>query len=411
MNKEIEAVNSEHEKNINQDNWRQQQIIRTLSNPNHPFNMFSTGNKSTFKKINPKLLHKKLNEFYIKYYVPSNMRLTIISNEELETIQNQVTKYFGDIRAETKEENKQTYGSLPDSENAFYKGNLGKLIYFKKLASTLSLDIIFSIDEVLSKYQTKPDDYLTYLLKYSGEGSFISFLKENNYAIKLDAGIINSFTDFSQYAITISLTNEGYKNIEKVIQMTFSYIKKIKELRINRDTYFEIKNINDIKFKFLEKSTKYGPYLSSLAGNMFDYNYKEILFGDFIHKKYNETVIRNFLDSIAPENSLIFIGSNKLPENNFTKKYFNSTTMLKEEWYGTEYMEIKLSENLMENLTVFKDKLPLAIRPENLFITKELNLLTCSKKKLNCFTEKDLIEPSIFYNDTKIRMWAKVIFS
>ena len=145
MNKEIEAVNSEHEKNINQDNWRQQQIIRTLSNPNHPFNMFSTGNKSTFKKINPKLLHKKLNEFYIKYYVPSNMRLTIISNEELETIQDQVTKYFGDIRAETKEENKQTYGSLPDSENAFYKGNLGKLIYFKKLASTLSLDIIFSI--------------------------------------------------------------------------------------------------------------------------------------------------------------------------------------------------------------------------------------------------------------------------
>ena len=243
MNKEIEAVNSEHEKNINQDNWRQQQIIRTLSNPNHPFNMFSTGNKSTFKKINPKLLHKKLNEFYIKYYVPSNMRLTIISNEELETIQDQVTKYFGDIRAETKEENKQTYGSLPDSENAFYKGNLGKLIYFKKLASTLSLDIIFSIDEVLSKYQTKPDDYLTYLLKYSGEGSFISFLKENNYAIKLDAGIINSFTDFSQYAITISLTNEGYKNIEKVIQMTFSYIKKIKELRINRDTYFEIKNM------------------------------------------------------------------------------------------------------------------------------------------------------------------------
>ena len=68
MNKEIEAVNSEHEKNINQDNWRQQQIIRTLSNPNHPFNMFSTGNKSTFKKINPKLLHKKLNEFYLHIF-------------------------------------------------------------------------------------------------------------------------------------------------------------------------------------------------------------------------------------------------------------------------------------------------------------------------------------------------------
>ena len=181
MNKEIDAVNSEHEKNINQDNWRQQQLIRALANANHPFSKFSTGNKETLKNIDHKLLHAKLLEFYNKYYVPNNMKLTIISNQDLETMQEQVTKYFGDIRQGSEEENKKVYGAVtPRGENAFYNENLGKIVWFKKLSSNINLDIIFTIDEVMSKYKSKPEDYFSYLIIYSGEGSFISLLKEKN---------------------------------------------------------------------------------------------------------------------------------------------------------------------------------------------------------------------------------------
>jgi len=44
--KEINAINSEHEKNKADDNWRLKQLKRSLSVPNHPFNMFGTGNPS-----------------------------------------------------------------------------------------------------------------------------------------------------------------------------------------------------------------------------------------------------------------------------------------------------------------------------------------------------------------------------
>jgi len=409
MNKEIDAVNSEHEKNINQDNWRQQQIIRLLANPNHPFNSFSTGNNVTLRNIEPIFLHQKIVNFYNSYYVPSNMRLTVISDQDLDIIQEQVTKYFGNIRTENKEVNVKTYGTFPRNENAFYKDNLGKIVYFKKLGSSSSLDFVFSIDEVNSKYKIKPENYLTYLIKYSGEGSLIRYLKENNYAISLDAGIINSFSDFSQYAITITLTNNGLAHIQKVIDLTFGYINQIKETKINKDTYLEIKNIYDNKFKFLEKSTSYGTYLSNIAGNMFDYNYKEILYGDYMHKVYNETLISNFLDSIKPENVLIFIGSKTPPNLNFTLNYFNQTSFKKERWYGTGYMERKLNETERELLSRRHNVSILGIRPQNLFITKEKSISRCLEIDPDCFNENDIIIPNLFYNDSKLKLWVKVI--
>ena len=40
MKKEINNLNNENERNINNDNWRQNQLIRSLANPHHPFSKF-----------------------------------------------------------------------------------------------------------------------------------------------------------------------------------------------------------------------------------------------------------------------------------------------------------------------------------------------------------------------------------
>ena len=77
INKEINAINSENQKNLNQDNWRQYQLIKYLSNPEHPFNKFSTGNYKTLNAITSELLNKRLKDFFNKFYNTANMRLII----------------------------------------------------------------------------------------------------------------------------------------------------------------------------------------------------------------------------------------------------------------------------------------------------------------------------------------------
>lgn len=43
VEREVNAVNSEHDKNKVIDSWRLDQLKRNMADPNHPFNMFKTG--------------------------------------------------------------------------------------------------------------------------------------------------------------------------------------------------------------------------------------------------------------------------------------------------------------------------------------------------------------------------------
>lgn len=59
--KEINAVDSEHQKNILNDSWRKYQLSKYLSKQGHPYNKFSTGNKETLTCEN---LQTMLSNFY-----------------------------------------------------------------------------------------------------------------------------------------------------------------------------------------------------------------------------------------------------------------------------------------------------------------------------------------------------------
>ena len=252
MNKEIEAVNSENDKNLNNDNWRQNQLIRSLANPHHPFSKFGTGNKFTLGSIEGQVLHHKIKNFYKKYYVPENMKLVVQGNVEMNLLQEIVTKYFSDIRLDTlQKEPELKYGEINTKENAFYKENLGKVVWFKKLSSSISLDFIFILEEVNSKYKTKPYDYIIYMLKYSAEKSFVNYLKNLKWVTRMDAGIINSFTSFSEFAITISLTEEGFKNVDIIVELVFGYLGMLRSKGVDQEIFKEIQSINENKFRYL----------------------------------------------------------------------------------------------------------------------------------------------------------------
>lgn len=47
--RELNAIESEHSKNINNDGFRLYQLEKDLSNPQHPLSKFATGNKETLE--------------------------------------------------------------------------------------------------------------------------------------------------------------------------------------------------------------------------------------------------------------------------------------------------------------------------------------------------------------------------
>lgn len=77
---ELNAINSEHEKNLAVDSWRFTQVEKSAC-PDHPFSKFSTGNKQTLDVI-PKQkgidIRERLLEFHEKYYSANIMTLCIL---------------------------------------------------------------------------------------------------------------------------------------------------------------------------------------------------------------------------------------------------------------------------------------------------------------------------------------------
>lgn len=171
----------------------------------------------------------------------------------------------------------------------------------------------------------------------------------------------------------------------------------------------EVKNINKIKFKFLEKMSRYGSYLSSLSGSMFDYGYQDILSGEYHHSNFDETLLNDLLNSLKIDNCLIFIGSRERLNPSLEKQLFLDSKEQSEKWYGTVFLEHKLT---VKDLRLIKindqEAKALALRPRNNFITKQQNILNCRGED-QCFTSKNVITPNYFYEDNHIKIFTKGI--
>ena len=73
--REMNAVNAEHEKNLQSDSWRVWQLLKHVSNPNHPFSQFATGDLGTLNISN---ITDYLHDFYNSHYSANQVGYTLV---------------------------------------------------------------------------------------------------------------------------------------------------------------------------------------------------------------------------------------------------------------------------------------------------------------------------------------------
>uniref|UniRef100_A0A8C4JAA5 Insulin-degrading enzyme n=1 Tax=Dromaius novaehollandiae TaxID=8790 RepID=A0A8C4JAA5_DRONO len=83
--REVNAVDSEHEKNLMNDAWRLFQLEKATGNPNHPFSKFGTGNKLTLETRPTKEgidVRQELLKFHSTYYSSNLMAICVLGRGE-----------------------------------------------------------------------------------------------------------------------------------------------------------------------------------------------------------------------------------------------------------------------------------------------------------------------------------------
>jgi insulysin len=312
--REVNAVNSEHDKNKRSDAWRGNYVTSQIAEKGHPIRTFGTGNKDTLAGDNQQAL---LN-FYHKYYSASIMKVAMLSNLSLDKQTELVEKYFAGIPSHRVE--------LPYIDPNFRKPLHDKyrLLKIKMIKDVRSLEIEFPTIHLNDYLESKPASIVASIIGYEGTGSLLSKLKEEGLVLGLSAGGGASHPNINSMSINVSLTKKGVEHYERILELVFSYINFLKKHGIEEYTFKEIQTMAQINFDWKDPDEGMG-FVAGRTAMMQTYKLEDVETLPFLFKKYAPEVYQDILKTLTPDNALVVLKTNSV------------ATDKTDAFYGAEY--------------------------------------------------------------------------
>ncbi|KAJ0173096.1 hypothetical protein K1T71_011272 [Dendrolimus kikuchii] len=378
MQREREAIESEFAIAAPSDSNRKDQLLSSLFPEGHPARTFTWGNlRSLRDDINDdEKLHQAAHEFRKRHYSANRMTVAVQGRMELSALEQYVVSTFGRIPTnKLPAEDFSDFRFRPDAVTPEFKS----IYYIKPVGDTTEVHLTWCMRSLLSEYESKPHQYVSYLLGHEGKGSLLSYLRKKVWALGIYTGNSESGIDYtsmySLFSTQVVLTKEGLDHVDEVLEAIFSYINMLRINGPSEKIYEEIKIIEETSFRFQEESQP-ADYVETLAENMHFYPPEHYITGDSLYYKYDPKGIAELLDCMTADSVNIMILSNK-----HTKPIHYDT---KEKWFGTEYKrQVKPKEWLNRWLNV-KPYTNFHLPDKNVYIT----------------TNFDLIQPAQVYLDT-----------
>lgn len=281
--REIYAIDNEHNANKNNTGRLLYHGLRLVSNPEHPFHQFSTGNFFTLNDLpNMKKIKVKdqLTSYYENNYVAERMSLVIRSPQSLNQLQKMAVANFGDIKtsaqfqASKKSKFKIFGGSKTESlEPAFPKDStefniLSSWDYSKvptfsskeangcifiQSSNTPTLRLLFPVQT--GRYGSKLkllEDAWCNLVGDESDGSLDDLLKNKGYILGLSAFTQSISIRDEVLVLELKLTNAGAKKISEIITWTMKHYKsKLMESESELARYLcELESVDLLNYLF-----------------------------------------------------------------------------------------------------------------------------------------------------------------
>ncbi|KAK6354672.1 Insulinase (Peptidase M16) [Orbilia brochopaga] len=339
LDRELNAVDSEHKKNLQQDNYRSYQLGKFLSNPDHPYSKFTTGNLETLRDA-PRArgvdVRDRFIKFHERYYSGNLMKLCILGRESLDEMESWVVELFSDIK--NKDLPVPTFQGAPLTAT-----ELGTQYWMKPVMETRSVTYTFPYLDENPFYESQPSRYIGHLIGHEGPGSILSVLKEAGIATSLSAGHMRICNDTGMYVVNIRLTVNGLQKIPEITALLFSYIRILNTTPPQEWVVKELQSMAEVEFRYKQKSTNAANFVSEMASTMQNMMPREYLLSEHKIRKFDADLIKRGLSYLRPDNFRLAITTPELPDG--------LTWESKERWYGVEYTLQKIPAKVLEMAT------------------------------------------------------------
>lgn len=339
--RELNAVDSEHAKNLQNDSWRAHQLDQATSSKSHVFNHFGTGDSRTLrdepaaKGVN---VRQKLLDFHAAHYSASRMTLAVLGKESVETLEAWTKEFFSEI--------KNNNSSAPFFPGHPYDGKTGLYHHCVPIKDFRSLSVTWAVDEQQTDWKTKAENYLSHLIGHEGPGSLLSTLKAYGLAEGLSAGSSMDDSNASSFNVKVDLSELGLTRANDVLACIYAYLGVLQAHGPQKWVWDEQAIQAASSFRFI---SKYQPdsYVTQLAESLAKPNVllmpETLLTGPSLFWEFNADKITSLLARFTPENSRVKISSKA--------ESVASKCSLVEPIYGTKYAEEAIPADLMRQLS------------------------------------------------------------
>lgn len=393
LDRELKAVDSENKKNLQNDNWRLSQLNKSLANPEHPYNHFSTGNLETLQdepRKNGVDTRKEFMKFYDQHYSANRMKLVVLGKEPLDTLES----WTGDLFAPVQ--NKDLPKNRWNGIELYTKKELLTEVFARPVMDQRLLDIYFPYQDEEEMFRTHPGSYISHLIGHEGPGSILAHLKSKGWANGLSSGAIPICPGSAFYTISIRLTPDGLKEYKEVVKVVFQYIAMLKESPPQRWIYEECKGLAEVRFRFKEKSAA-SRFTSKLSSDMQKPWPREwLLSGARLIREFDPAGLTKALSYLNTDNYRLTVVSQDFP-GDWDRK---------ERWYGTEYRMQRIPSDFEDAIhkagrsTAQERPSDLHLPHRNEFIPTRLNV---ERKEV----PEPAKAPKLIRKDEGLRLWWK----
>ncbi|KAL3284944.1 hypothetical protein HHI36_019075 [Cryptolaemus montrouzieri] len=331
--KELNAVNSEHDKNIQSDLWRMDQLDKHMADPNHPYHTFGTGNRYTLETL-PKSeginVREELLKFHNTWYSANLMCLAVLGKESLDELEAMVVNLFHNV------ENRDA--PIPIWEDApFKEEHFETCTYIHPVKDVRNFNIIFPCKDLSHLYKAAPCNYISHLMGHEGPGSILSALKARGWSSSLVAGLRPSPRGFGFFTVAVDLTEEGMDHTDEIVKLIFQYINMLKDQGPLKRIHDENRDIGDMTFRFKDKESPRS-YISALVHMLQDYPMEDVLSCSYLVTEWKPEIIKEVWNNFIPAKIRMAIVAKK----------FDKELDCVEPWYGTKYKTEKISKKKLD---------------------------------------------------------------
>jgi insulysin len=401
--RELNAIDSENAKNLQNDIFRLYELEKDRVNSDHPYAKFFTGNKNTLLEGTKRQginLRNELVKFYETYYSSNQMSLAVVAPQSLPQLRKYVSDAFGDIpnRESNPPEDKWAFKIQPyvaGKSKIPAEKTIVEIVPIQELRQvTITWPILFSSKEERNLFRlNKPDYFVSSLLGHEGAGSLLSYLKEKRWANALGASDNADLADFVTFEVTVELTPKGLNAIDDVCEAIFSYIQMMSNTPIPNYVFDENLQLDELEWRFTTKGQpsnyvqsivtamdKFPPSLyiagprrlalQETSTTLISSDQPRTAFKSNEQREIIKTACTDFIKRLTVDNSFLTV---------FSKSFEGQTTQT-EEWYGTAYNVKPVS---MSALMKWKNpsSFPLFYPRKNIFIPSESGLKVNKKPK------------------------------